>query len=183
VRFLNPILVVFIMFLLAFVGGCGGDKSPTAPPAPAYANIAGHWTGTGGATSIIPVNHPLVQMLLPSVGVKSPATLSIQQDGQNITARFTWTESGAYTDYSGTVGKTSFTLTGYYSSIAAMTEIECPDGVLRDMYIVSDSISGTISGNAINATGADTWNCKISGTGAADGVIMFSGACSFTKGK
>ena len=110
-------------------------------------------------------------------------TLSVQQDGQNVTARLTWTETGSYTDYVGTVGKSSLSLSWTFSNTAFVYGVECNDGVARDLARIADTLTGTISGGTITGTGAEMDNCFISATQAADGVITFNGSFSLTKGK
>lgn len=168
--------------LVALFCGCSDDGGP-ASPAPDYLNIAGLWSGTGQVASMAPTNHPLVQTILPLAGGSSPMTLSVQQNGQNITARLTWTGSGVYTDYSGTVGSSSLTLSWTYSNAAIVTGIMCNDGIARDMVRVGDTINGVINGNAITGTGAETDNCLITATQVADGVITITGTFSLTKSK
>jgi len=179
----RPSAIAAILFSLVLLVGCGSDDedNPTTPGDPAYADISGVWWGNGTITSMSPGDHPLVLTMAPGVGNPSPASFVVQQDGQAISVRVTWSSSDIYTDYTGTVGEDSFTLTWTDSNAATIYQVPCTDGVERDLVRVSDSLTGTISGGTITLTGTKTENCLISSSQAADGTIQTSCTFTFTK--
>lgn len=180
------ILIALMALGTVCILGCGGDDDPTDPnptPTPTTANIAGFYSGTETNTSLTPASHPIVQMLADVVGQTEPTTLAVQQNGSSITARLTYTLSGIWVDYSGTVGETTFSLNGVASSGAAITGIVCGDGISRDMYFHNANMTGTINGSRLSGTFSQIWNTTITSTGASAGTISLTGTFSVTKSK
>lgn len=172
------------MFLVLFIiGGCGSDDPASPDGGNNPTSIAGVWLGTTALQSLAPANHPIVQTLSPAIGVPSNISISATQNKSNVTLRFTNTESGLYTDYAGTMGTSSFTAQWTYCSAAVITGIECNDGVLRDMALHVDNLTGTVSGNSMTGTVSSTYNCFITSTLAPDGIVSGTASFSVTKSK
>ena len=80
--------------------------------------------------------------------------------------------SGATCNWQGTAGASSIALSWTSCEAVNISGIRCPNGTVRDIRLVSDSISGTVSGNSANGTGADSYNVFVSGTGGGVGVLV-----------
>jgi hypothetical protein len=50
--------------------------------------------------------------------------------------------------------------------------MRCLNGTVRDIRLVSDNISATVSANSANGTGADGYNVFVSRTGGGVGVLV-----------
>jgi hypothetical protein len=53
----------------------------------------------------------------------------------------------------------------------AILGIQCPNGALRDMVLVGSTVTGTLSGNTIAGTQAETWNVLIAATTTSVGTL------------
>ncbi len=172
-----------LLMIIGFMAGCSSDD-PSSPGGGDDTNsIAGVWLGTATLQSLSPASHPIAQTMAPAIGVPSNISIAVTQNGSDIDIRLTSTGTGIYTDYSGTMGASSFTAQWTYSSAAVVTEIQCADTVLRDMHLQTDNLTGTVSGNTITGTNSSAYNCVLSATQAPDGVVSGTAIFSITKSK
>lgn len=170
---------LLLLALLVALPGCGGDNSPSSPSAapPPPVNVQGLWTGISTLTSASG-GECLAQVLAAQVGTTSPLTVQITQSGSSLTAVVTDSQTGHYTNYSGTAGSSSISLAWTYASAAILQNVRCPNGQLRDMRLNTDTITANVDGNRGTGTSGETWNIYVAGTQTSVGV--FNGTASFT---
>lgn len=167
-RYGSLALFLLATLLLVALPGCGGGGGG-GPTAPSTANVAGLWvgvqtlTGASGCGCVGSIYRSLI-------GFTTNYTAQINQTGPSITARSTNTETGLWCDSTGTVGSETFTLNAV-NCAAEGFRMTCLNGQKRDLFMVSASSQGTVSGNRASGTGSETWNCYNSWTGASAGVL------------
>jgi hypothetical protein len=87
------------------------------------------------------------------LGTADRGTLSVNQSGSSLNATSRSSSSGATCNWQGTAGASSIALSWTSCDAVNISGIRCPNGILRDIRLVSDSISATVSGNSANGTG------------------------------
>ena len=98
--------------------GIIGTRYRAAGEKPAHhpiVNAAGLWTGSSRTTSAAG-GECVGPTLAASVGATTPITVQVSQNGSVVTAVVTGTTTGVYTNYSGTAGSSSISLSWTYSS-------------------------------------------------------------------
>ena len=160
-----------ILCLLIVLQSCskGGIPGPTAPPAPTIANVAGVWAGVSTLTSATGCGC-VGAAYQAWIGNTANSTAQINQNGSAITARITDDTTGLWCDSTGTIGSETFVLNTTDCASGGL-RITCSNGNKRDIFQVSGSRQGTVSGNSASGTGGDTYNCYNSITGANAGVL------------
>ena len=160
------------LLLLSGLSACGGSGNPAAPSGPAQ--VAGVWTGSLTMTSL--TGGECVGSLLQSdVGTSAKFTATVQQSGNSLTATVTDDETGTSCTYSGSAGTTTISLNMQSCQVGAIVGIPCSNGALRDIQLVAGAITGTVDGNRITGTEAETWNTFVSGTATATGPMVLNG--------
>ena len=138
---------------LAGIGtACGG--SPTTPSTPPPLNLTGTWSMTTTAAGASGECADLVK-----IGGTLRHTVSIQQTGTSITGTLISDSDGSSCQFNGSLNGTQFVATTDISTctVAAFIGAACSSGV-RDLRIVSSSMSGTASASQISGTGAERHN-------------------------
>lgn len=168
--------IAVCMLLLVACGGGGGSSGPTAPNGPA--NVAGTWNGTSTAT---------VTSGLDCFGKQPltvPAVAQISQNGTSIAVILTLNHAISCSSH-GTVSDTMISLTqdSQQSNPNCLVTRGIPcfeNGAVQliDLSVQATSLSGTVSGNQISATGTSTTNILDSRSqqviGALQGTVQLT---------
>jgi hypothetical protein len=127
--------------------GCQGSSSVTGPPtATAAANVAGTWTGTFQSDD------------LTSCG-DSPAVVTFQQDGANVTGNIETSACGVRGNLKGTMAGSQLT------------------GSVSMQGCVGGGFSGTVSGTAISLSIGDMYKPLVTG----DKVVLPGGIVTLRR--
>jgi hypothetical protein len=172
--------------------GCGdeGGNNPVAPtpapaptptptPTPIVAQVAGVWTGVNVDMSVAGgecVGVALIAMVDPSAAF----TLDVAQRGSALTAVSTAQVSGLPTNYSGTAGVGTVSLTAAYA-VEWVRGFSCLDGRMRDVESVTDTINMTVSDNSGTVTAAQTYNVFVAGTMTRVGTMTITSNFSVAR--
>lgn len=145
-----------LMLLLVGCGGGGGSAGPTAPNGPA--NVAGTWAGT--STGTVTSGPDCIGKQPTTV----PAVAQITQNGGSIAVILTLNHAISCSAH-GTVNDTMISLTQDVQqsnpNCLITRGIPCLENGavhLIDLSVQASSLSGTVSGNQISATGTSTDN-------------------------
>ena len=163
---------------------CGGDStsptSPTAPSTPTIAQVAGVWTGTATLTSVTG-GECVGTVLQSAVGSADSFTAAVTQTGSTLSATITSQSSGLSCSYSGTAGSNTVTLNLTTCQVDTLLDVQCAGGVLRDMQLIAEGITGTVSGNTVSGTTAETWNVFIAGTTVGVGPLTLNSTFTMAR--
>jgi hypothetical protein len=159
---------------------CGDDGSPVGPTGRNVVDVAGVWNYTATLTNISG-GECVGALVQSSVGSQDQGTISFTQNGDILSATVRDLGTGASCAYSGTAGSNSIALSWNSCEVAVLVGIRCPNGALRDMRMLTNSINATITGRSGSGTQAETWNVFSSTTGA--GVGIFSATSNFTASR
>jgi hypothetical protein len=107
-------------------------------------------------------------------------TLDVTQSGSVLTAISTAPISGLPTDYSGTAGVGTISLTAA-PEIEWLRGFSCPNGVRRDVQSVSDTINMSVSDNTGTVTAAQTYNVFVAGTTTKVGIMTITSTFSVAR--
>jgi hypothetical protein len=172
---INRLVCVILLAAITFAcsGGSGGGSSPAAPT-PTIAQAAGVWTGLVTQTGASGGPECLAMFQL-SNGGSDRYTVSITQNGSTLTATASSQTTGQSCTYSGTAGTTSISLNATSCSPQGY-QVTC-GGALRDVYLVTRSVTGTVSGSSMVGTTGETWNVYVRGatTNAIGAVVASNG--------
>jgi hypothetical protein len=155
--------------------GCGSDS----PAAPSIAQVAGVWTGTATLTAALGGEcvGPIFQR---GAGIPSALTASITQNGSALTATVTSQGTGAACTYSGTAGGSVLTLNMTSCQLGAF-RLQCSNGAVRDISLLTEAINGTAIGSQITGTASETWNTYLAGTAVPVGVLNLTSTFLVTR--
>ena len=176
----------WLLVVLSLVAvNCGG--SPTAPTTPTIAQVGGVWTGTGTRAGVTG-GECVGNLFQGFVGTVSALTATVTQTGSTLTATVTSPDTGLSCSYSGTAGSNTVVLNLTTCQVDTALNIECGGGVLRHIQLVAGSVTGTVSGNTMSGTTAETWNVFTEGLlpgsllGAVGvGVLTLNGTFQMTR--
>jgi hypothetical protein len=175
--------LALVVVVVALATACGGGSSgnPVTPtPQPTVVNVAGLWTGSSTLTNVTG-GECTGATYVGLVGTISPGTMQVTQTGNAVTAVYTSTSTGIYTDYSGTAGSSSVSLNWTYSSAGILTGFHCMNGQVRDLKLVTDTITANVSGNSVSGTAAETWDVYVTGTQTSVGVLLLNTTFTMTR--
>jgi hypothetical protein len=166
-----------VVLLLMSMAACnGGNSTPTAP---SIAQVSGVWTGTVTQTSASG-GECVGTLFAGSNGVSSPFTVSITQSGSSLNATASSQTTGQSCTYTGTAGSNTIALNVTTCTPVAF-QIRCANNAVRDIYLVTRSVTGTLNGNMISGTTGETWNVFASGTTTNGlGVLVVNNGFSFS---
>jgi hypothetical protein len=186
---MRAICIAALVVAVAVSGAaCGGGEgnNPVAPtPAPTptpkliVAQAAGVWTGVNVDMSVAGgecVGVALTAMVDPNAAF----TLDVAQSGSALTAVSTAAISGLPTNYSGTAGVGTVSLTAAYA-VEWVRGFSCLNGLRRDVQSVSDTINMTVSDDSGIVTAAQTYNVFVAGTTTGVGTMTITS--SFPVGR
>jgi len=172
----------YVVLLLISASACGDGNS--TPSAPSTTQVAGVWTGTLTQTSASGLFEGLdsnqgecLALFQLSTGRSDRFTASIEQTGITLAATATSQATGQSCSYSGTAENNTIALT---INASTATEINCSpsryqvmcDGASRDVYLISRSIAGTVSGNTISGKSGETWRVLVNGKEENGAVVV-----------
>jgi len=179
-RTLRVAALVFAAAALGTACGGGGSSNPASPtPTPVIAQVAGVWTGVNESMSV--AGGECVGVTLTSmVDVDTAFNLDVTQSGASLTAVSTAPISGLSTDYSGTAGPGSMSLSAG-PSVAWVHRFSCLNGLQRDVQAVTDTINVTVSDDKGSATTARTYNVFVAGTTAGVGTMTVTSTFSVAR--
>jgi hypothetical protein len=111
-----------------------------------------------------------------AIGTTFVSTLAIQQTGATLSGTTTSVSSGSTCQVTGTAGETTFTLNTNIAScqISGLVGINCGGGFFRDLNLVTDSSTGTVTGSTASGTSAETHNVFVSGTNIGVGLLTLT---------
>ena len=168
-----------LVLLLALVAvSCG--SSPDAPTAPSVAQVAGVWRGSLTTTAV--TGGECFAPLFPAaVGGSNQISAAVTQNGSALTASITALATGGVCNYAGTAGISAVQLSWTNCSSSNILGATCTNGSRRDLLLVNSSFTGTVVGNSITGTEADTYNIVVSGTSAGVGILTIGNSFSVTR--
>lgn len=172
-------VVVFVGALAALACG-GGSKSPTAPGPPPIVQVAGVWTATMRLTGV-GGGECVGDVLAGFIGDTERYTAAITQAGASLTATVSSQETGLSCSHTGTAGSTTISLNATSCQAAVILGLRCRNGALRDLTLVGQSLTGTVAGNTMTGTWAETWNVYRAGTFSGVGVLTLNGTFTATR--
>ncbi len=170
------------MFVLAVscVSACAGD-SPSGPSLSQAAQVAGLWRGTATTTSISG-GECFASVFQGFVGGSGPISMTLTQNGANVTATVPGADNSSNYTYAGTVGASSLTLSSTACSACDAIGAQCPTGgALRDVKIQSSNITATVNGNTLSGTEVETYNVLVAGTTSSLGTLTITDTFSLTR--
>ena len=180
----------FVVLLLILVWACGGGNS--TPSAPSTTQVAGVWTGTLTQTSASGSFEGLdsnqgecLAFFQLSNGGSDRFTASIAQTGITLAATAISQATGQSCSYNGTAENSTISLTIDGSTMTATNcnsssyQVTC-DGAARDVYLISRSIAGTVSGNTISGKSGETWRVLVGGK-EENGAILVNNSFTLSR--
>jgi hypothetical protein len=167
-----------VVALIVVVSACGGG--PTAPTAPPIAQGAGVWRGTQTLTGASG-GDCLGAAFAASIGFRSDVTVSVTQNGANISGTSTSPSTGLSCRFSGTAGERTVTMNTTSCDANTFTRLQCLNGTLRDATLVASSSTGTLIGSTISGTSGESYNTFSSLNGASAGVMTLQSSFSITR--
>jgi hypothetical protein len=178
-------LVVAVAMSCAACAGGGGSNpaaptpTPTPTPRPIVAQAAGVWTGVSQTVSVDGGECVGVALAM-WVNRDAAYSLDVKQSGSDLTAVSTSWLWGLPTYYSGTAGSGSISLS-VNPADWWVRGYSCLKGGERDVQLVSDTISMTVSGDSGTATASQTYNVFVAGTMTGVGTMIVTS--SFPVGR
>jgi hypothetical protein len=171
--------LIFVVGLVISVPACGSN-TPTTPSPPPTAQIGGVWRGTARLTSSTG-GECLAAVFQSAIGSTSSFAASLNQAGSSLTATVTDPSTGGSCVYTGSVGSSAVTLNVNGCTASNLFGVRCANGAARDLILVTGSINGTVSGNSISGTEAETYNVVSSLTGAGVGTLILNSSFTGTR--
>jgi hypothetical protein len=153
---MKRLLLAFACAVLVAALACGGTSSPSAPSTPTIVNVAGVWNGTTRLTAATGGE---------CVGVLYQANLGATQ---RVTAQVSQ------------AGTSSMTL-NWASCQVGVFRLQCSNGAYRDVNLVGDTISATVTGNTMTGTDGSSYNVFVAGTNIGVGMLTLNGTFSATR--
>lgn len=175
-RYLSPV----VLLALAACGGGGG--SPSSPSTPQIAQVAGLWRVTATLSSVSggECAGPFLQALIGTPSGVSRSSVSITQNGATLTATSTSDSNGSTCQYTGNAGANTFTL-NWQSCQIGVFRLTCANGAVRDINLVSNSATMTVTGSSGTGTQAESYNVFVAGTNVGVGVLVANSNISATR--
>ena len=157
-------------------GGSGNPAAPTPAPGPTPTPIVtraeGVWTGINQSMSVDGGECVGAALALMADG-ETAFTLEVAQSGSTLTAVSTAPIPGLPTNYSGTAGAGTISLTAAYS-VEWVRGFPCLNGLERDVESVSDTITMTVSDDTGTVTAAQTYSVFVAGTTTRVGTMTIT---------
>jgi len=173
-------LCLAVSLALANCSGGGGDGGGGGPTEPTIAQMGGVWSGVSNLKSATGCGC-IGAAYQTIIGFTANYTAQINQSGSAITARTTNNETGLWCDSTGTVGSETFALNAVECAAGSL-RLTCQNGNMRDLFLVSAGLQGSVFGNNASGTTSETWNCFNSKTGAAAGVLTLQAEFKLNRG-
>lgn len=107
-------------------------------------------------------------------------TISLTQTGANLTATTT-DGAGSTCQYTGTAGANVITLNWVSCQLGQFTGLTCANNARRDMTMITNSITATISGTTATGNTSQTWNVMIANTQTGVGPMTLTGTFNATR--
>jgi hypothetical protein len=170
---------------------CGENTNavPVPPTGPSSLSslllpkLAGNWGGDLTLTGILGGTGPAVNAGLTAcdgasfaqvLGEKNTYTLSISQDGSNLTAKMVSASNGLACTYTGSVGSESTFVLHSEQCTQKTLNLFCRDGNSRTLDLVGASVTAKfddpVNPNVISGTAAYTYNSE--GSGAPPSALV-----------
>ena len=154
--------------------------TPTPPPAPQIVQVAGLWGYTATLTDSTG-GGCLSEFFRSQIGATDTGTVQVMQQGSSLEAIVTSDSDETATRYAGTAGSSSIALNAIAADVGSITGIECASGERRDLHLVSEALSGTVSGSTITGTHAETNNVFEAGTTNGAGILTLNSSFVATR--
>jgi len=104
------------------------------------------------------------------IGGTNTGTLSVTQTSANLTASLR-SSGGLSCNYTGTAAASSMALNATACSAPGLTGFRCANGALRDIRIVSESVSASVSGRTATGAVVTTYDVVIGNTQTSVGTL------------
>jgi hypothetical protein len=143
------------------------------------AQAGGVWTGVNLNMSVNGGECVGVALAAMADG-RTAFTLDVTQSGSALTAISTAPVSGLPTNYSGTAGVGTISLTAA-PEVEWVRGFSCSNGLRRDVQSVSDTINMTVSDNTGTVTAAQTYNVFVAGTTTGVGTMTITSSFSVVR--
>lgn len=148
--------------LLAAVAGASCGQAPIPPTAPSQSSfitpIGGMWSGTLTLTEVgggecVGAEIAAASALNPST---NQGTITVLQDGADISATFRAETTGATCTYAGSASLNRFSL----NDLSCTVEVfyQCANGQPRVLQPIGSTLTGVQNGNEISGTVATSYN-------------------------
>ena len=175
--------VCFIVVVIGGLVGCtGSDDSPTAP---GVLDVSGVWTGDATLESATGAGCAGTT-LGALVGLSYPITIELDQSamlvsGFQVSGLPVDGADGSSCELNGSVTDVGFTLASTTCDVEPLEDLSCLDGSLRDLTLVSVSVTATVSGDAADGSTTSEWETADSATGASTGTLVVRADFSLTR--
>lgn len=166
-------LAVLVIALTVSACGNGSDGPSTAPTR--VVQVGGVW-GVSSTVASASGGECFASGFQSLVGQRGAGTIQIQQSGGSLTATITDDSTGGSCNYSGTAGANSVALNASSCTSSDVLGARCPTtGAMRNIRLVTAAFNGTVAGNTISGTSAETYNVTTSaGAGLGTATVNFS---------
>jgi hypothetical protein len=171
-------VLLAVAAILSASCGSSAPSAPTAPPTPP-AQIAGVWNGSTVVTAVSGGEcvGDLDQSL---IGSTDPINVAVTQVGSAVTAIVTSQATGNRCSFAGTVDVSNFVFNGSGCSVGATRNIRCGNGATRDMVLLAQSFTGTVSGATLAGTSGESYNI-LSAFGVPMGTLVINKSFALTR--
>ena len=116
------------------------------------------------------------------LGQSLPLNVIVTHTDSSLTATVTPQDNRPFScSYSGTAGSTSLTLNLTGCEAETVANVQCAGGVLRDRRLNASSITGTVSGNRVSGTLADSWHISVAGSAEGVGTLILDSTFVMTR--
>jgi hypothetical protein len=168
----QPVARAIVLAIALAAHGCANpNTSPTAPSTSLFsAQAGGIWVGSLTPTgSVARFNRPLEgqacvnENLIEAVGHSATATLSLTQEGSNLTGRMTAELVGLSCNFTGSTSLTTMTLDATECDATELL-VQCRDGTVALMRLRGSSILATVRAGSVEGTVASTYNVETLGS-------------------
>lgn len=174
-----------LVVIAALTASACGSSSPTTPSAPTVvtptvAQVAGVWTKTTTLTGLnggdcLGATYQLL------VGFSFQSTLAVTQSGSVLAATSTNQSTGTTCAFTGSAGASTIVLNVTSCQAGFASGVRCTNGAVRDTQLVALGLTGSLNGNIVTGTQAESYNVFISGTPSGVGVLILTSAISMSR--
>ena len=155
----------------ALLSACGGGGSPAAPTS--SADVAGTWESNVTLASVSG-GECAGAALQAAVGRRDILTTAIQQSGSALSAKATSEGNGTACSFTGSASAGTISLGMTSCQGGRISGVQCANGAVRDLQIVSESIGGSFQNGAGTGSDTSTWNVLPSGGTTPLGVLTLN---------
>ena len=155
---MKSVLVLFTSALVAAAGvGCGEAPAPVAPVvSPFVTQFSGLWSGAMQLTSVSG-GECVGPDFAAQTGAIDEGTITITQDGSDVSAVVRSTTSGLTCSYAGNGSPTTFALSAVSCNGAQILH-QCANGQARVLELVGSTMTGVVSAGVTSGNITTSYN-------------------------